>query len=391
MPLAAMSTDRKILLVGGIAALLLCTVAVLAGTTQQTESEWPSSYASGRGGAKAAYLLLHDLGYKVERESVPPAALAEVTLPATLVLAQPMLAATPAEKAALNAFLMRGGRVLAVGPQAAWMLGAGGSVRMGFPHSLWKTYPRVTPSALTRRAPAISLATQWYWDPNRNERSMVHYAADGEAVVASYHVGRGEVIWWASATPMTNNGIQEKDNVLLFLDSVGEPGTRVIWDEYYHEGARTAMDSILSSPLKWGLVQLGMIGVFVLLTFSRRHGPVSARRERTRLSPLEFTDALAHLYRRAHAANVGLEVAYERFRHAALHRLGLPASASALHIAAAFEARFGKQGAAQVLAQAESLRYNHETSEATTLELVKTLHRYTMQLDAFHTRKQGKH
>jgi hypothetical protein len=388
MPMRPLSADRKILIVGAATALLLCSVAVLVGTKREAGSEWPSSYATGRGGAKAAYLLLNDLGYKVERSNAPPASLENVDLPATLILAEPTHAASASDKKALQDFLRRGGRVLAVGRLAAWMLDDV-RVRMGTPHLVWKTYPRVTPSAITRRARTISMSAEWY-SASTDGRTVVHYSADGEDVVVSYPVGKGEVIWWASATPLTNNGIQERDNIFLFLDSVGDPGRHVVWDEYFHEGARTVSDSILSSPLKWAIIQLAVLGGFVVLTFSRRHGPIFVRRQRTRLSPLEFTDALAHLYRRAHAANVGLEVAYERFRHAAVHRLGLAGPCSAPQLGEAFEQRFGIAGVRETLVQAESLRYEHDVSERQTIELVRALHRYTMQLNGLNITQQGK-
>ncbi|HSE47883.1 MAG TPA: DUF4350 domain-containing protein [Terriglobales bacterium] len=390
MPMTGTPSDRKLLLGGAVAAAVLSLIAVLAGATRQQDSAWPSSYAAGRGGAKASYLLLEELGYQVERADASPTELARIALPATYILAQPLTAASEEERRAIKEFLTRGGRVLAIGPQAAWTVGAS-RARFGMPHVVWKTYPRVTASELTRDAAAISTAAESYWEPHAEDGTVVHYSADGEDVVVSYPVGSGEVIWWAGATPLTNNGIQERGNLYLFLNSVGpKQGRRVLWDEYYHGEARTALDSLWSSPLKWGLLQLGLVSGFVLLTYSRRLGPTFVRHSQTRLSPLEFTDALAHLYRRAHAANVSVEVAYERFRHAATRRLGLPHSATAAQISDAFEAQYGAAGARDTIRHAEALRFDPGASELEAIEVVRALHRYTMQVTNVHIRTEGK-
>jgi hypothetical protein len=358
MSVRKLSADQKILLIGLVAAILLSVVAAAIGTSEQVESSTPSSYVSGLGGAKASYLLLEETHYRVERWTVSPTELQRVEEPATLILAEPTLPASTEERAALAAFLERGGRVLAIGDLAAGMLGSP-RARPGMPHLEWKTYPRVLPTALTRNAAMIAMASTSSWQ-SRNGEDLVHYSADGEDVVVSYPVGKGEVIWWAGATPLTNNGISEADNMALFLNSVGAPGERrVLWDEYSHEGGHTVMDSVISSPIMWALLQLALLGMLVLFTYSRRHGPIFVPTPAARLSPLEFVDALAQLYHRAHATNVSLEVAYQRFRNEAAPR-------------------------------AESLTYDHTVPEAETIDLVRQLHRLTMAMRPQQKRKPEK-
>jgi hypothetical protein len=391
MPMRKLSTDQQILLIALVAAILLSIVAAVVSTSEQAESQVPSSYSSGLGGAKAPYLLLEEMHYRVERWTASPTELASVQEPATLVLAEPSLAASPEEKEALQSFLERGGRVLAAGDLAATMLGSS-RARAGMPNFEWKIYPRVLPTALTRNAPKIAMAASSYWQ-SRNGEDMVHYSEGGEDVVVSYPAGKGEVVWWAGATPLTNNGIAEQDNLALFLNSVGAPGERrVLWDEYFHEGGHTVGDSIMSSPLKWALLQLAVLGMLVLFTYSRRHGPIFVPAPGARLSPLEFVDALAQLYHRAHATNVSLEVAYNRFRSQAAPRLGLPRNCTARQLASAYQERFGKQepDLGATLARAESQIYDHTVKEPETIELVRRLHRLTMAMRPQQTRKAEK-
>lgn len=388
MPVRKLSADQKILLAGLAIAIILSIVAAVIGTAEQVESAVPSSYASGRGGAKAAYVLLDELHYRVQRWTASPTDLATVQEPATLILAEPTLAASPEEKEALKAFLERGGRVLAVGDRAAGMLG-NTRAHFGVQGMEWKTFPRVLPTALTRNAPKIAMAPSSFWQASSSQ-DLVHYSADGEDVVVSYPVGNGEVIWWAGATPLTNNGISEYDNVALFLNSVGAPGDRrVLWDEYFHEGGHTVMESVIASPIKWAFVQLAVLGMLVLFTYSRRHGPIFVPTPAARLSPLEFVDALAQLYHRAHATNVSLEVAYNRFRSEAAPRVGLPRNCTARQLAAAYQEKFGKQepDLGPMLARAESLIFDHTVSEPETIELVRQLHRLTMAMRPQRKRK----
>jgi len=59
-------SDRRLLLWAG--AVLLPLIIALAFLSQEEEESFtPSSYSAQSRGAKAAFLLLQDLGYKAER------------------------------------------------------------------------------------------------------------------------------------------------------------------------------------------------------------------------------------------------------------------------------------------------------------------------------------
>jgi hypothetical protein len=63
--------DRNLLLGAGFVFLLLIVAALLFSSGERAQSEYPSSYSTASGGAKAAYLLLSDTGYKVQRWERP--------------------------------------------------------------------------------------------------------------------------------------------------------------------------------------------------------------------------------------------------------------------------------------------------------------------------------
>ena len=133
-------------------------------------------------------------------------------------------------------FLSRGGSVLIAGvrpnafvPQSS---AEEGDARIGFAEC-----KPVAPTRLTRGGP-ISQDGDLAWDSGK-DAALVHFRdknkdEDGRAVVVSYAVGQGRVIWWASALPLTNAGIRNRKNLDLLLNSVGD-SRRILWDEYYHE------------------------------------------------------------------------------------------------------------------------------------------------------------
>jgi len=95
MPLKIDARDQKLLWVAAaIFVLLIVGAAVLGGDTTQ-KSQVPSSYATGAGGAKAAYLLLAHEGYSEKRWERPLSELPQdEDQEETLILAEPIEAPT---------------------------------------------------------------------------------------------------------------------------------------------------------------------------------------------------------------------------------------------------------------------------------------------------------
>ena len=108
--------DRRLLLI--TAALVACTTVllVLVNPQEQPDNYIPSTYSSAPHGAKAAYLLLSQLGYPVQRSEGPLDSVADTADAHTvLILAEPTRAPSRQEAAAVKRVLARGGRVLAAG------------------------------------------------------------------------------------------------------------------------------------------------------------------------------------------------------------------------------------------------------------------------------------
>jgi hypothetical protein len=350
--------DRKLLWgTGGATILILAATAAFAPPAAEQGEAVPSSYSSASGGALAAYLLLADLHYPVRRWEEPPGELPQPGRGALLILAEPTQMPSKGESEALRRFLRSGGRILF----------SGASIRSFFPtagssptnETAWKEFSPNFPSGISRGANRIAMRPQAYW-PEINSSQLALYgdnehglsaAREGgnwHSVVVSWRFDEGQVLWWAGATPLTNAGIREAQNLRLFLNSVssssissgGDP-LSIYWDEYFHGERGTLWSYVAGTPVAWGIAQIGLIALAVLFTFSRRSGPIAAPAAVSRLSPLEFVETMGGLYQRAGAASIAVEVSYRRVRLELSRRLGLPAAVSDPELAQAAAERLG--------------------------------------------------
>jgi hypothetical protein len=376
--------DRKLLIVSGALLAILTVVAtVLSPPAETSSSRLPSSYSTAPGGAKAAYLLLGEMGYRVERWAAPPQQLPGQLQNVTLVLAEPFIPPTSEEQAGLQAFIYAGGRVLATGGFAASLLPQSEihPLKRRFPEP--KQFPARLPGPLSRHAPTILMDGNARWTtalPNH----LAYYGDKDGATVIHYRLGKGEVIWWADSLPLENNGLKQASNLNFFLNSFGPPETsRILWDEYFH-GQRPGFWSYISrTPVPWSAVQFAALALALLLTFGRRHGPLRpVRTAGIRLSPLEFVETVGELYMRKRAAAGALEIAYHRFRFLLLRRLGLPDTATPGEIGRGVRERLGWKtpGLEETLQKSEQALKSTSLRETEALRLVQELHDYAGRL-----------
>ncbi|MGA8620104.1 MAG: DUF4350 domain-containing protein [Candidatus Sulfotelmatobacter sp.] len=384
MPVTA--GEQRGFIVFGVGLLLVMTLVAWLSSNQSNRGEGsPSSYNVQRRGAKAAYLLLQKSGYPVERWKQAPAQLPTDANGVLLVLAGPDSYPRAEEMSGIVRFLLRGGTVLIAGvrpgafvPQAAVKAG---ELRVGYTEC-----KAVAPTLLTRGGP-ISQDGDLVWD-SAKDSAVVHFVVHSKddskdkPVVVSYGVDRGRVIWWASALPLTNAGIRDRKNLDLLLNSIGE-SRRVLWDEYYHEEHAMASARAGNPAQLWALAQVGFLGLLVILTFSRRSGPVLPLVRESRLSPLEFVETLGSVFHRANGTQVAVEIAFSRFQQIAARRLGIRGNASANHILATMAQRGLKVApdAAALVGGSDEATGDTELSEKRALEHVRALNEATQVLE----------
>lgn len=387
-PIKVDPRDRKLFLGAGVVFVLLVAGAAIFGGDSGESPEIPSSYSTASGGAKAAFLLLAQAGYNQERwerslDKLPDGA------GQTLILAEPVEAPTREERERLKTFLSEGGRVIAAGTFSGMYLPENDSTPLPLGSMTRKTATAVAPSNITRAAPEINLAPEARWQHSSPAYPL--YADGDDVFVVKYPYGKGEVVWWASATPLTNAGLKESRNLEFLLACAGDPRGEILWDEYVHGFRETLGLSIAHSPVKWLALQLTLLGLAVLATFSRRSGPVAKPVSDVRLSPMEFVHTLGDLYEQAATASVAVDICYQRFRYWLTRRLGVASNISAADLRAAVRDRWsvGDDRLGALLTRCESAKNDPYLSEKEALHLVQELDDYAGRLKLYGRRKES--
>jgi Domain of unknown function (DUF4350) len=394
VPLKIDKSDRKLLLWASLFFLAMITALAIFSSNEERDSGIPSTYSAQASGAKAAYSLLGETGYQVERWQQSPAALPENAGRTVLVVASPLQWPSREERLSLETYLNRGGKILFTGSRAGFFLPYADTEVEPVPEPIPKLYRPQAVSSLTKSG-AIRMSPTAYWE-RHSTAALVHYSANDRPIVVSYKVGKGEVIWWGASTPLSNAAINQDGNLELLLNSLGDPSeTRVLWDEYFH-GSRDSMGAYLATPpVLWGLAQGGLIALTMIVTYSRRNGPIYPASEPSRLSPLEFVETLGGLYRKAHAVRAAIEVPYARFRTMASRQLGLKTDVPTLDLARAVRNRLGYRddNVQELLQEIESAMYDPQLRENAALKLVQQLsiHTRRLQLISFERQEIASH
>jgi len=393
------ASDRKLLIVTGVVLFVLVLLVALVSPQQRNSGpSIPSTYTADSGGALAAYTLLQDLHRNVSRWESPPTELPDDPRGSVLIIADPTPTEPPSsgDRDALMQYLRNGGRVLFTGSDAATFFYDAISVESENAFEP-EVFTANLPSGFTRGAPKISMVPESLWVEFRDPQFAL-YGDNSRPAVVSWRVGKGTFLWWAGATPLTNSGLLRENNLELFLDAVSDPSARaaaqpqIYWDEYFH-GERTSLTSyIAKTPLPWGILQLCIIAIAVLVTFSRRSGPIAIPATVSRLAPLEFVDTLAGLYQRAHAEPGVVGIVYQRLRSGLIRQLRLSTTGSDLELGQAVSQRLGVNGTEFVRTMQRAAAASRDSSipPAQAFTIVKQLEDYEEQFGLVRRKSQEK-
>ena len=369
--------DKRLLLWVGIAGLVLCVViALLLPGANSNSNPLPSSYLSGQHGARAAYETLLRSNYPIERWERPLAELAAEASPQTVVIFADPLTREPADLKAVRTILDKGGRVLSTGFWGGFILpGEASDTPDEFTFAACKLEPEgLDPLAATGEIWMVPQATWHVGDPAFH----VDYSCAGQPAVVEYNWGQGHAVWWASSTPLENGTLARANDLDLLLNSLGpREGHRFYWDESLHGEIRSTFS--YAAGTAWNMLWLGLLAlaILIILSFSRRSGPVRELPPIVRATPVEFLDALGSLYRNAGAASTAVAIALERFRRRALRLCGLRASPMpAAELAAVLRRRFPNTDPALEadLVACEEAGWSDKLTPRAALGLIQTLH-----------------
>jgi hypothetical protein len=375
--------DRRLLLWSiGIAVGLAVIIGLVMPNENNDDNPMPSTYLSGRHGARAVYESLLRSGYSIERWERPLSELASQAGPGTVViLAQPFSREKEDLKAA-EQIVARGGRLLATGFWGGYLVPDG---QVENPRNFTFAACQLEPEGLDALANSgqVWMVPSATWDAS-NPTQRVQYNCAGQPAVVEYDYGKGHVVWWASSTPLENGSLARAADFDLLLNSIGpREGHRFYWDESLHGDIRSTW-SYVSGPTVWLLwAGLSLVAILVVFSFSRRSGPVQVFPAPARATPVEFLDALGSLYRSAGATSTAVSIAWERFRRNALRSCGLrQAAVSAEELAAAIRRRFPNADAALEadLRACEDATLNDKIEPRAALKIIQMLHHHRQML-----------
>jgi hypothetical protein len=382
MPLNLSRPDRRLLSILAAVFMVVVVFALLLSPNSEIGAKIATTYSAAAEGTKAAYLLLRDSRYHCERWERPPNEINRAENPILLIL-DADLPPTSEEQNSIRGFIEHGGTLLISGSFGSYFFPNDG-IRSAY-ELQFKTaeYDALTPSAMAGSAPKILLSTSAAW--KRGGIGIELYGDNSNAVVMQYPVGKGQVVWLASSSMLSNAHLRESGNLEFLLAIIGNRERPVLWDEYFHGHRHGIAKGSTHPQIRWLMAQLAFLAIAILLTYSRRSGPMRAPATASRLSPLEFVRALGRLYAHAKAANVALDVNYGRFRYWLTRRLGLRANASPAELARAAHNRWSVPQAdfLATLQACESGRLYPDLSRKEALQLIAKLYQYAAQFKLF--------
>jgi hypothetical protein len=369
--------DRKLLMwCVGIAIALAIATGFLLPNANDNDNPLPSSYHAGRHGAHAAYETLLRSGYPIERWEQPLSDLAATAGPETVVILAQPYSREPDDIKAVRKIVERGGRVLSTGYWGGFMLPGEASEQ---PKEFNFAACKLEPEGLDSLAGSGEtwMVPQATWKLG-NPAARVEYSCAGNPAVVEYGWGKGHIVWWASSTPLENGSLSRAHNLDLLLNSLGpRAGHRFYWDESLHGNIRSKWDYVAGPS--WTMLWIGLVlvALLIVLSFSRRSGPVRDLPPPARSTPIEFLEALGSLYRNAGAASTAVSVAWERFRRHSLRLCGQRASKmSAGELAAVIRRRFplADESLEADLAACEDAAWAETANPRQALKLIQLLH-----------------
>jgi hypothetical protein len=383
MPINLGSSDRKLL--GGFAIVMACALAAVAYMDEDDEVEalFPSTYSVRSGGAKATYTLLERLGYHVERWNRSPGELPHDPAATTLIIASPQRNADTSERKAIRDFVRAGGTLLVTGTTAIFVIDEDGISSSPAKFELsWKSYPALSPGPITQIAHEITMPDRGQFQSS-TEKSVPLYGKHDQINAVQIDVEKGKIFWLSSSVPLSNSGLKAPGNAEFLAAVLQTTGTkRVLWDTYFTETERQSSETLLPPAIRWGAMHLLLVMVCVMWTFSRRFGPTRPLPVISRLSPIEFVEALGNLYQKRRAANLAVEVAFKRFRFALARRLGLQ-PATDLRRLADRGAALGNADPGeieQLLQECDGARFDPELRVEKALYLAQRLRDYAQKM-----------
>src|SRR5215813_1438754 len=299
-------TTKAILLVGGLFLLLVAlNFFFSAGSRESQETETTgnrSSLAARPYGTLAYYTLLEDSGYPVTRLVKPYTALQDSSEIGTLIIISLPPASNPDadEITALDKWLQAGGLLIIIDREI--QLEFPGNIQVHTTAADISSLVRpLQPTLMSKGVRRLSVTNPASYVTVTGNSTVIDIGENNGALVADTKVGRGRVVLITEPHVVSNNGIEEDDNLTLALNVLQDvPAGKIAFDEYHHGygtsglfGGNGILGYFRGTPVPWILAQIVLVSLFLIYTSGRRFArPLPLKTER-RTTNLEFVSSMA--------------------------------------------------------------------------------------------------
>jgi hypothetical protein len=274
-----------------------------------------SSYATGHTGVEAYAELLGRRGHVVDRlRETPHAARLDPTH--TIVLLDPPSVAQR-DVAALQAFVVAGGRLVASGGGTPWL----GRLLAQPPAGDTVGVSTATAHGLAG-VHTVQTAADNAWTKPGRARPLVEEG--GRIVLVATALGRGRVFLLADPSPLQNRLLVERDNAALGLVLAGQRGRAVDFLESYHGYGRSS--GLTALPFAWKLLLggAGLAALVYMIARGRRFGPPESAERDLPPSRFEYVEALGAVVARTKRRDEAVGPVRKHARDELLRRAALP-------------------------------------------------------------------
>lgn len=282
----------------------------------------PSSYSTSRRGAKAFYLLLEDLNFKVGRQK---SSFDRIPDDARVLLMMDPDYLSKHDGNALKQWVKKGNTLivsLSKPLQRMNLLGVNVDRCYGSQNTAVRPR-RGRYSSGVRIVFVDDIATSIQ---PKNGMSVI--LKDGGSIIAAETpLGNGRVIFVGDPLIFANANIKRRDNVVLVTNLIyGNAGRndRVLFSEYISDPSSASLPPMLGIGGKLALFNLLLVALLVMISAGRRFGqihPLADTKEKRR--GWELIRAMAGLYQRAHARQHALATIYSSFRRELVIKFGV--------------------------------------------------------------------
>jgi hypothetical protein len=290
---------------------LILAIFLPAAAPRNQEGVHPAStYMSSRDGAKALFLVLERLGFKVERRTVPLGDFGTARLALVLGPEAPV-DEDEADIKALVRWVKAGGTLVYAASMAdvtKSSVGEAFGFRLVQHPKLATTERHVSLAAELTPAAHLAIMGDSQIAKARGKEDLTPITM-GDDTVMQRVVGAGRVIVMAEGSIASNQMLGEQDNALFFALLADRYGAEqpIVFDEYVHGmGSLEKMLPISRGPAIAALVLVLLAMVLYAIGAGKRLGPPSGEPAPPRRSTIEQVTALARLYERTGSRRLAL-------------------------------------------------------------------------------------